>query len=98
MRDDLKNIWREIEEKFPVDSIVIGVVEYHQPFGIFVNIGSTKVKGLVPIIDFLDEGVMTPGMYPTIGSTIEAVVLGHTLDESMQVYLSVKPSKLRDSR
>ena len=39
--------------------------------------------------------LMTPEMYPDIGSPIGAVVVGYTEDERNQIWLSVKPSVLQ---
>ena len=40
---------------------------------------------------------MTPDMYPEIGSSVGAVVVGYTEDDRHQVWLSVKPSVLQKS-
>lgn len=56
----------------------------------FVNLGDAEVKGLIQISDFLDNGSMTPEMYPDLGSPVGAVVIGYTKDDRQQVWLSVK--------
>jgi ribosomal protein S1 len=75
--------------------LIHGRVEYHAPFGIFVDVGDDTVRGIVQITDFVDSGDMNPEMYPDIGSPIGAVVIGYTEDERNQVWLSVKPSVLQ---
>ena len=74
-----------------------GVVTQHCPFGIFVDLGDPGALGLVQIPEFRDEGRMTPQQYPPVGSTIEAVVLGHTDERRRQVWLSMRPSQLGKS-
>lgn len=88
-------MWEEAKRRFPVGRRVHGIVAAHHPFGIFVDLGDPVALGLVQITDFLDEGRMTPGQYPCLGVSIEAVVLGHTDERRMQVWLGVKPSQLR---
>jgi hypothetical protein len=87
--------WDEAKRRFPVGSRVQGTVVDHRPFGIFVDVGDPVALGLVSITDFCDEGRMTVEQYPPIGSSIEAVVLGHTNDGRKQIWLGLKPSQLR---
>ena len=88
-------MWDESKKRFPVGGRVRGTVTEHQPFGIFVDIDDPNVTGLVQITDFLDEGTMTPERYPAIGTSIDAIVLGHKERPSNQIWLGVKPSQLR---
>jgi len=69
-------------------------VDFHAPFGVFVDIGDVDVKGLIQITDFLDSGSMNPEMYPEIGSAVDAIVVDYTEDDRNQVWLSVKQSVL----
>ena len=64
-----------IKSKYKLGQFVLGKVEFHTPFGVFVNIDDSLVKGLIKIPDFLDEGGMTEEMYPEIGATVGAVVV-----------------------
>ncbi|MFM9160409.1 MAG: RNA-binding protein, partial [Dolichospermum sp.] len=66
----------------------------HTPFVVFVYIDESSVKGLIKIPDFLDEGGMSPEMYPEIGTTVGAVVVGYNESNFREVYLSAKPSVL----
>jgi ribosomal protein S1 len=94
----MKNeFWNYIKSKYQLGDLVYGKAEAHKPFGVFVDIGDLQVKGIIQITDFLDTGLMTPEMYPEIGSSVGAVVLGYTEDERKQVWLSVKPSVLQKS-
>ena len=72
-------------------------MEFHEPFGVFVDISDLDVKGLIQITDFLDSGSMNPEIYPEIGSTVGAIVVEYTEDDRNQVWLSVKPSVLQRS-
>jgi ribosomal protein S1 len=87
--------WNQGKSKYRLGNLIHGKVEYHAPFGIFVDLGDETVRGIVQITDFVDSGGMTPEMYPDIGSPIGAVVVGYTEDERNQVWLSVKPSVLQ---
>lgn len=85
-----QEFWNSIESKYPLGKLIYGQVEFHAPFGVFVNLGDAEVKGLIQISDFLDNGSMTPEMYPDIDSPVGAVVIGYTKDDRKQVWLSVK--------
>jgi ribosomal protein S1 len=89
--------WNNIKSQYQLGKLIYGQVEAHKPFGVFVDIGNTEVRGIIQITDFLDTGVMTPEMYPEIGSPVGAVVVGYTEDERNQIWLSVKPSILQKS-
>jgi ribosomal protein S1 len=86
--------WEQIKSEYKLGQFVQGKVEYHAPFGVFVDIGESLVKGLIKIPDFLDEGQMSEQMYPEIGITIGAVVVGYNDKNCSEVYLSAKPSVL----
>jgi ribosomal protein S1 len=86
--------WNQVKSKYRFEELIHGRVEHHALFGIFIDIGDDKVRGIMQITDFVDSGDMTPEMYPDIGSPIGAVVVGYTEDERNQVWLSVKPSGL----
>ena len=89
----IKN-WEQVKSKYKLGQFVQGKVEFHAPFGIFVNIDESFVKGLIKIPDFLDRGVMTAEMYPEIGTTIGAVVVGYNESNCREIYLNAKPSML----
>lgn len=90
-------LWSEIKSKYKLNKLICGIVEAHTPFGVFVDIGDIHAKGIIQITDFLDDGRMIPEMYPDIGSSVGAVVVGYTENERNQVWLSVKPSVLQQS-
>lgn len=91
----INDFWNKIKSKYRLGELIEGKVEYHAPFGIFIDIGDQNVRGIIQITDFVDTGDMTPQMYPDIGSSIEAVVVGYTEDDRKQVWLSMKPSVLQ---
>jgi ribosomal protein S1 len=91
-------MWDDAKKRFPVGAQVHGVVTQHHPFGILVDLGDPVAKGLVQITEFLDEGCMTPEGYPPVGTSIEAVVLGHTDSHRMQIWLCMRPSVLRNQQ
>jgi ribosomal protein S1 len=88
-------LWNRVKSDYRLGTLIHGKVEYHAPFGIFVNIGDDTVRGMIQITDFVDTGDMNQEMYPDIDSPIGAVVVGYTEDDRNQVWLSVKPSVLQ---
>ncbi|KYC42387.1 RNA-binding protein [Scytonema hofmannii PCC 7110] len=86
--------WEKIKSEYKLGQFVQGKVEHHTPFGVFVDIGESKVRGLIKIPDFLDEGEMIEEMYPAIGASIGAIVVGYNESNRSQVYLNAKPSVL----
>jgi ribosomal protein S1 len=87
--------WSQVKSSYRLGELVHGRVEYHMPFGILVDFGDERVRGLIQITDFVDAGDMTQEMYPELGSPVGAVVVGYTEDERNQVWLSVRPSVLQ---
>ena len=69
-------LWSQVKTKCQIGKLIYGKVEFHAPFGVFVDIGDEDVKGIIQIPDFSDSRAMTPEMYPEIGSLVGAVVVG----------------------
>lgn len=86
--------WEQIKSRYKPGQFIQGKVEFHTPFGIFLKIGESSVKGLIKIPDFLDEGRMSEEMYPEIDTDVGAVVVGYNESNRREVYLSAKPSAL----
>jgi ribosomal protein S1 len=86
--------WEQIKSSYKLGQFVRGAVEYHAPFGVFIDLGEPLVKGLIKIPDFLDHGEMREEMYPEIGSLIGAIVVGYNESNHHEVYLNAKPSVL----
>lgn len=84
----------QVKSKYRLGQFVQGKVEYHAPFGVFVDRREATVKGLIKIPDFLDEGIMSAEMYPEIGTTVGAIVVGYNERNGREVYLNAKPSVL----
>lgn len=87
--------WEIVKGKYQKKQVIRGVVEYHTPFGVFLDIDEGSIKGLIPITNFLDEGVMSVDLYPSIGNEIEAVIIDFSQDNRYQIWLSVKPSSFQ---
>lgn len=87
--------WEAIKKKFPINSLIKGVVKMQTPFGIFLDIGNDDVRGIVLVVDFFDEpnekGFDYSSM-PALFSTVKGVVIGYFDDERNQIALSLKPS------
>lgn len=86
--------WDQIKSKYKLGQFVQGRVEFHAPFGVFIDLGDASVKGLIRIPDFLDEGAMTEEMYPELGTSIGAIVVGYNESNQREIYLNAKPSVL----
>ena len=86
--------WEQAKSKYKLGQFVQGTVEFHAPFGVFIEIGESSVKGLIKIPDFLDEGEMCEEMYPEMGTTIGAIVVGYNESNCREIYLNAKPSVL----
>jgi ribosomal protein S1 len=85
--------WGKIAELYPIGSVIEGKVVHHAPFGMFLNIGHPYILGLVNIVEFLDEGRMTPDQYPPVDTLVKGVVLAYT-PHNKQVRVSMKPATL----
>ncbi len=90
-------LWNQVKAKYQLGRLIYGKVEFHAPFGVFVDIGDVDVKGLIQITDFLDSGSMNPEIYPEIRSAVGAIVVCDTENARHQVWLSVKHSVLKKS-
>jgi ribosomal protein S1 len=86
--------WEQIKFQYKLGQFVQGEVEFHAPFGVFLKLDESVVKGLIKLPDFLDEGDMSAEMYPEIGTMVGAVVVGYNESNCREVYLSAKPSVL----
>ena len=86
--------WEKIKGQYPIGTLIQGTVEHHASFGIFLTLDHPTVKGLVEIVEFLDEGIMSANNYPAIGEEVTGIVLDYT-EGNHQIRLSLKPSKLR---
>jgi ribosomal protein S1 len=89
--------WEQIKSEYKLGRFIQGKVEHHTPFGAFIDIGEPGVKGLIKIPDFLDEGVMTQEMYPAIGDSVGAIIVGYNESNRSEVYLNAKPSVLHQA-
>jgi len=89
----MKNIsWEQLKSSLCVGELVQGRITKHEPYGVFVGL-ELPFEGLIQIIDFKDEGVMSSQEYPPTGQLIEAVVLGFK-ETGHQIWLGVRPSQL----
>lgn len=84
--------WNDIKNKYKKGQVIKGKVEYHASYGVFMDINEGDVKGLIPITNFLDEGIMSTDLYPKLGEEMDAVIIEFTEDHRQQIWLSVKPS------
>jgi ribosomal protein S1 len=86
--------WESIKAKYKRGTFVQGKVIKHMPFGIFLDIGEPGVKGLIRIVDFLDESAMSEDLYPELDSTVGGIVYEYSQKENGQINLDATPSVL----
>lgn len=87
-RDLLEHPWHNLEEKFPVDSVVKGTVSRTAKFGAFVKL-APGVEGLVHISELSHGRVPNVGAVVSEGQEVEAKVL--SIDtEAQRIALSMK--------
>jgi ribosomal protein S1 len=86
--------WEQVKSQYKLGQFIQGKVEFHAPFGVFLSIDESSVKGLIKIPDFLDDAEMSQEMYPEIGTTVGAIVVGYNEGNCREIYLSAKPSVL----
>lgn len=82
--------WEKAKSRIKIGSRVKGIVKSHKPFGFFVDIGDPMALGLIQITDISNHIRITPDLYPSVGTEIEATVIGFTDDRRKQVWMSMK--------
>lgn len=87
-RDLLDHPWHDIEERFPVDSLVKGVVTRAAKFGAFVKL-APGVEGLVHISELAHHRVVQVTNVVREGEEIEVKILAVD-PESQRISLSLK--------
>jgi ribosomal protein S1 len=88
--------WYSIKAKYPRGTFVRGSVTSHHPFGVFLDMGEPGVRGLIRIVDFVDEGEMQADLFPAIGKIVGGIVYEYSDHQSAQINLDAKPSALHD--
>jgi ribosomal protein S1 len=85
--------WESIKDRYQIGTFIRGKVIQHMQFGIFLDIGEPGVKGLIRIVDFVDEGEMREELYPAIGSIVGGVIYAYG-EQERQINLSATPSAI----
>jgi len=88
LRDPEANPWKDIETRFPVDSIVEGTVVRFAPFGAFVKLVD-GVDGLIHISQIAHKHITKADEVLTIGETVQVLVTAIDL-ENQKISLSKK--------
>ncbi len=91
LKQILPNPWDQVEEEYPVGSIVDGKVMRLAPFGAFVQL-EPGVEGLVHISELADYHVEKPEEVVSEGETIKVKVLRVQPDER-RISLSLKEAR-----
>jgi ribosomal protein S1 len=87
-RANVENPWKDIEEKYPIDSYVKGTVARMAEFGAFIAL-EEGVDGLVHISNISLKRISKPEEALSIGQEIEAKVI-ETDSERQRISLSIK--------
>ncbi|MCL2202693.1 MAG: 30S ribosomal protein S1 [Defluviitaleaceae bacterium] len=92
MKDPEANPWKDIEERFPVDSIVEGTVVRLAPFGAFVKLDD-GIDGLVHVSQISQRRITKPDEELAIGQTISVLVTAIDT-ENRKISLSKKQADI----
>jgi len=88
LKQVLPNPWDNVEEKYPVGSIVVAKVVRLAPFGAFVQL-EPGVEGLVHISHLADRHIAKPDEVVTEGEEVNVKVLSVDKDEK-RIRLSIR--------
>ncbi|MCL2353968.1 MAG: bifunctional 4-hydroxy-3-methylbut-2-enyl diphosphate reductase/30S ribosomal protein S1 [Defluviitaleaceae bacterium] len=94
LKDIANDPWNNIEERYPLGSIVVGKVVRIVPFGAFVEL-EENLDGLVHISQIAYEHVKNPEDVLTIGQEVEAVIMEMDM-EKRKISLSIKEALVVD--
>ncbi len=83
--------WAEIEAKYPIGSIVKGVINRFSQFGAFVQL-EDDINGLIHLSEISSQKVEDPSDFLTVGEEVEAQVINIDRDEH-RIGLSLKAVK-----
>ncbi len=92
----MPNPWDTIDEKFPIGTVVNGVVTNLTDFGAFVDIGD-DLEGLIHISELSNSKVEKVSDVVSVGDTVEAVVINLNKSER-KIGLSLKARKAMDDK
>ena len=94
LKDIANDPWNNIEERYPLGSIVVGKVVRIVPFGAFVEL-EENLDGLVHISQIAYEHVKNPEDVLAIGQEVEAVIMEMDM-EKRKISLSIKEALVVD--
>ncbi len=83
--------WSVIEEKYPINSKVKGIINRFSPFGAFVQL-EDDLNGLIHLSEISDQKVEDPADFLEVGQEVEAMVINIDRDEH-RIGLSLKAAK-----
>jgi len=83
--------WSVIEEKYPINTKVKGVINRFSPFGAFVQL-ENDINGLIHLSEISDQKVDDPSAFLDVGQEVEAVVINIDRNEH-RIGLSLKAAK-----
>ncbi|QGU95182.1 bifunctional 4-hydroxy-3-methylbut-2-enyl diphosphate reductase/30S ribosomal protein S1 [Clostridium bovifaecis] len=87
----ISNPWNDVEEKYPVGSIVLGKVVRFADFGAFIEL-EPGVDGLVHVSEISYKRINKPGDVLKIGEEVKAKILNVNKEEK-KVSLSIKEAE-----
>jgi len=80
--------WSVIEDKYPINSRVKGVINRFSPFGAFVQL-EDDLNGLIHLSEISDQKVEDPSDFLEVGQEVEAIVINIDREEH-RIGLSLK--------
>ena len=80
--------WEAAKRLFPIGAVVVGRVVTRMAFGVFLELPSTPVLGLIRLTDLDPAGTPTPPFSPGVpkeDSEVEGVVIGHAIENQILI-------------
>ena len=83
---DARSTWEDEKRRYPIGSVIEGVVVSVAPFGVFVDFG-VGFKGLLRVPDMAGDARKQIEDYPQVAQPVAATVIWHD-DTNQQFTLS----------
>jgi len=81
--------WQVIIDRFPKGSIIKAKVLDHKHYGMYLDIGCEPFICFVPITE-ISESRISISEFPKVNSYVQAVILDYSLDDRLQIWVSIK--------
>lgn len=84
--------WEELQNKLFIGSVIVGEVLFVQPFGIFIDIGYSDIRGFIRVVNISDN--KNDKVWPSVGDIVKTIILDFTA-YNYEVCLSLKESDFK---